>query len=167
MTRKRNRFIKGMCGFMIAALLLGAGGLWLSENHLTAHASLNSDLKAIDSALTSAESAEATNAAAIADMDYIVSDDVVVKTFTKDNITIAGSSYVEDELDASVDGYTRKGVVGYQIAKATTNGDKWTYCSPFKMVGMSGGGIEYGIRNRSSDDAKIKLTVYVLFVKTK
>lgn len=147
--------------FIIMFLMIG------NKMCVASYATIYEEIKAIDSKLTIVETAAQNDISKITDMNYITADGCVVKAYTKDNVTVGAKDYeaIEIEMDAKV-GYRFIGTMGYDIGSASSSGtNNWNChaCSAFANEGDASASVI--VRNRSTTDAKIKVTIYVLYVK--
>lgn len=134
---------------------------------VASYATVYEEIKAIDSKLTMVEREAQNDISKITDMNYITAEGCVVKAYTKDNVTVAAKDYeaIEIEMDAMT-GYSFIGTMGYDIGTASSDGtNNWNChaCSAFANEGDASASII--VRNRSTTAAKIKATIYVLYVK--
>lgn len=94
---------------------------------------------------------------------YFVTD--VITVF--DNLTIAAGSYVNSSKTISVSGNGMPCIVSYNIDNGSSSGKNRVYCCPYHLGAETASNgnvtINYGIRNTHTAEAKIKLTVRVLY----
>lgn len=133
----------------------------------TSHATIYEDIKAIDDKLTVAETNAQNDISKITDMSYITADGCVVKAYTKDNVTIESKDYESIEIEMeTMTGYRFIGTMGYDIGTASvsgTNNSNCHACSAFANEGDASASVI--VRNRSTTAAKVKVTIYVLYIK--
>jgi len=168
--KKYSKYVRGVCGLLITALLIGVGGYLINENTALANASLNDDLAAIESKLDGIESQEAVIKEEFENLPYLKSSDLVVEAVTNDNITLEKKSYVNNiSMDVSKEGYTAIAVVGYRICNtAAEDGNGWTYIGLsdyYLTVRDSKDKLIFSVGNRGTENAKFRLMAYVLYVK--
>lgn len=86
-----------------------------------------------------------------------------VETTVLDNQTVA-PSYASFSLDTSRSGKSAIGVLGVSITNATTSGSGSSWCVARSWYVVQSTGVFYtSIRNFGSTDAKIKISVTVLY----
>lgn len=160
-------FLQGMCGLIITALFLGSGVYLMNDDAIYAEAALNDDLATIKSKLDEMELREKTIDEEFSNLPYIKSENLVVKAIVEDNVAVSAKTNINGSVDVTYDGYTPITVVGFKISDTSAgDGTKWTYCSLSDFyVNVSSNIVYYAMRNRASDNAKVKFTAYVLYVK--
>lgn len=88
-----------------------------------------------------------------------------VQTKSIDNQTIAAGSATTLTIDVSRSGYTPLGVVGVQIANASSSGTRYQYCHEYGWYFSSTNTI-IALRNYYPNAAaKIKASVHILYRK--
>ena len=164
-----SRIKKGVCGCIITALLIGIGGYYINSNTIVASATMNGDLANIASLISSIETRQQNIDTQIEELDkYLTNSDFVIKSYSVDNFKIEAGGNVSVEIAIGLDGYYYKGLMGFRITEASTNGNRWTYCTPTDYYRKDATNSAYlSIKNRSEEQAIVKCVVYVLYVKGK
>ena len=138
---------------------ISAGGTISSSN--VSVTSIAAELAALAGDISSESSTLsgqiATNTAALARIS--------VQAVEVDDQTVGASTYTSTPitLDASRTGYTPIGIVGYNISNATNGGARCSFISVYQMD-LTGTTVTVNLRNHNSGAAKIKVTVYVLYI---
>lgn len=88
----------------------------------------------------------------------------IVETVIADNKTIAANSTINIDANASISGYNIVGIVGYDIAAATSGGSNAGSCTIYRLIKYTDTTVRAGVKNwHTSSAAKIKVTFYVLY----
>lgn len=83
----------------------------------------------------------------------------------EDNISIsANSDFVKNLPIPTVEGYTPFGIIGLQLANASSNGTNVSYVA-YRTTILLSENIQVSGRNFGSSAAKIKIMVTVLYIK--
>ena len=90
--------------------------------------------------------------------------DFVIETKNWDNISVSSQSYSESTVSISKTGYTPIGLVGWEIANASSSGTNRTKCFLFRYY-ISGNTLYYSIGNYSTSSAKVRLYAQILYKK--
>ena len=91
-----------------------------------------------------------------------------VATAAVDNVTVAASGTKSVSITpTAIDGYTPIALVGYVFGKASSSGANQTYCMAYtaRLV-IDSGLVGIAVRNTGSNAAKIKVTAYVLYMRS-
>ena len=84
---------------------------------------------------------------------------------TTDNVTVTGSGVATVTGTFSESGYTPLGIVGVYTENASSGGAYSTLCLLYSFR-MDGTNVRTYFRNTSSSNAKIKVTAFVLCIKS-
>lgn len=162
---KENKLVKGLCGFILSALLILFGAVVIHEAGLTANASMNADLKAIEDSLVVGEANEASNTTVLNGMNYLTKDSFYVTTVTSQDHFIAKNSYASGTVSAKRNGYTPVGIAGHTISYSSTNGGLNSFCNLYRMY-LSGDTVYYAIKSQHpSQQVGVSVVFYVLYIK--
>lgn len=81
-----------------------------------------------------------------------------------DNKSLTSGDYDGNSFSIAKTGYTALGLVGYLLGNASTNGVGCTNVSLNRLT-VSGSTCTYQLKNMGSNTVKVKLTVYILYIK--
>ena len=128
----------------------------------------NKVIDSLDDIAANESAGYAAGALAVRELDGKLEDAIIVKTYTKDNISISANSYASVAVNAPViSGYNR---VMWQasIYNATTGGTHVTNCWITSATVTTGNdNMNVMITNSGGTQAKLKVIVKMLYVKTK
>ena len=90
----------------------------------------------------------------------------LVEEIVEEDITIASSGYVVQEIDVAKSGYTPIGVVGFAVMTGTTSGTGVSYVSCRSARLVENSKAQVSCRNHNSGSAaKVNIAVNVLYSK--
>lgn len=81
-----------------------------------------------------------------------------------DNLTVAASSFEDSSVSVAKTGYTPIAIVGYNVSNGSSSGNGRTSVVLTKLY-LSGANVVICTKNVSANAIKVKLGVYVLYVK--
>lgn len=89
----------------------------------------------------------------------------MVKQYTVDNVTIAAGAMQKVSISApAISGYTRT-IISTSLYNATSGGVATSACS-YNQETINGNNIEIAVKNNHTSYAKIRIIVYVLYLKS-
>lgn len=94
---------------------------------------------------------------------------MIVESVVRDNLTATGDTFTDFVFNSSTvpvtkSGYIPIGIVGCQVANATTDGTRATFCFIYGFrYDAVNTRADVWLRNTHASNAKIKITIWVLY----
>ena len=96
----------------------------------------------------------------------VLSTYLSVQTKSVDNVTVNAGGTAQADITVTRSGYTPIGILGVNIASASSGGTRPSYCHTYSTFLYNSTTARVSLRNRlaaGTGNAKVKVTVYVLY----